>query len=201
MTLKTDNSSNIKLLLLSLLTSLDLLASSGLYLEAGAGLGYESEIETKNNNYIYEKNYIAIAAIGYQYDAFRFELEGRYKKDSLYSSNYTQDNISVNGDLTHESKMVNIYYSGYNSSKLVSSIGFGVGVTDIKLKNLIELNTAQIDIIDTNILSYQGMFSVGYMLSHHFTITTKYTYFQTSDSDSFDSSGDSTLSLSLRYLF
>jgi hypothetical protein len=88
--------------------------------------------------------------------------------------------------------MLNFYYSGYNKSKLVTSVGVGVGITSLTLGDNIK---------DDGILSLQGMLSVGYQVSEDFITTLKYTYFYTSQSDSFKENGDSAITFSLRYIF
>lgn len=191
------------LLFLSLLTSLELFsAQDGLYLQVGAGMGLEEKIKGENNSYIYDKGYLATAAIGYQYKSFSLELEGLYKKNELYSSTETTiGKISVDGDLVQNTQMLNLYYSGYNRSQLVSSIGLGVGLTTLTLEDLVELESPQDKVTNKNILSYQGMFSVGYMFTDHITFAAKYRYFMTTSSDDFKSNSDNIFTLDLKYLF
>ena len=198
------NSSNIKILFIPLIFSLNLFsAQNGVYLEFGAGLGLEDTLKTKNIDYKYEASFVGSGAIGYQYNSFSAEIEAKYQQDSLYSTSYGEhsNNIAVDGDLIQSSQMLNFYYSGYNTSKLVSSIGVGVGITQISLENVTELDSKQEDRTDNSVLSYQGMFSVGYMFTQDLTLLAKYTYFQTSSSDNFESNSDNIFSLNLRYLF
>ncbi len=175
-------------LLLSLLLSMQLYAvGSGVYVELSGGLGLNDTIEAKNGAYVYDKEYIGSVSLGYQADLLRLELEAIQKKDRLYSFGA----ISVAGDLEQTSQMFNLYYSGYNESKLVTTVGIGAGVTAISLQ----------EAEDKNILSYQGMFSIGYMSTQSLTITTEYTYFYTTESDNFKSNSDNIFSLNFRYLF
>ncbi len=188
----------IQKLALPLLLTAELFgASSGLYVEVAGGTGFGDELETKSASYVYDRGFIGSVALGYQMDKFRLELEGRYKKDELYS--YL--NVVTTGDAVQTSQMVNVYYSGYNSSKIVSSVGVGVGVSSINLEDVTQLSTPQKDVKSSGILSYQGMFSVGYMITESITTSLKYTYFHTDKSDEFKSNGDSSFSLGLRYLF
>ncbi len=186
-----------------LLLSLELFAaSSGVYLEVGAGIGTQDKLSTKSADYIYDRGYTGTLALGYQADMFRYELEGIYKQDELYSStNGSLGSSSVNGDMTKESQMLNVYISGYNQSKLISTIGFGVGTTTISLKDLVKFGTPQQDIKNKNIFSYQGILGVGYMINKNITILTKYRYFKTQESDNFKSNSDNIFSINLRYLF
>ena len=168
-------------------------APSGVYVELGAGLSLDDVQETKCVNYVYNRGYIGSIALGFQVDTLRVELEQRYKKDDLYSASIgNSSSIKVNGDLISNSQMLNLYYSGYNSSKLISSVGLGVGITSLELGETLK---------DDTVLSLQGMLSVGYGISESFIATTKYTYFYTSQSDSFKANSDSAITFTLRYIF
>ena len=180
-------------LLISLFSSSLFAAPSGVYIELGGGLSLDDTQETQNVNYIYERGYIGSVALGFQLNTFRFELEQRYKKDTLYSKSAGDGvNIKVDGDLTASSQMLNFYYSGYNSSKLITTVGLGAGITSLELGS---------DLKDDAIVSLQAMLSVGYQMSESFIATTKYTYFYTSQSDLFKANGDNAITFSLRYIF
>lgn len=168
-------------------------APSGIYIELGAGVGLNDTQKTKSAQYVYDRKYIGSLALGYQYETLRIEIEERYKKDSLYSTPVSGgSSLKVSGDLVSDSQMLNFYYSGYNQSKLVSTVGVGAGVTSLSLGEIIK---------DKAIPSLQAMFSIGYMLSDSFTMSGEYTYFYTDTSTNFKANGDNTFSLSLRYLF
>jgi len=182
-----------KILLLALLNISLFAAPSGIFIELAAGLSLDDTVETKNVNYVYNRDYIGSFALGFQVDTFRLELQERYKKDDLYSASLgNSSSIKVNGDFISNSQMLNFYYSGYNQSRLVTSVGVGVGITSLRLGDNIK---------DDGILSLQGMLSVGYQVSEDFITTLKYTYFHTSQSDSFKVNGDSAMTFSLRYIF
>lgn len=168
-------------------------APSGVYIELGGGMSLDDVQETKNVNYVYERGYIGSVSLGYQVDTFRVELEQRYKKDDLYSASIgDSSSIKADGDLISNAQMLNLYYSGYNSSKLITSIGLGAGVTSLELGN---------DLKDDAILSIQGMLSIGYQITESFIATTKYTYFHTTESESFKANGDNAITFTLRYIF
>jgi len=169
---------------------------NGVYVEIGAGQGFGS-IETKGSKIYLDAGYVGSLAIGYQANIYRIELEENYKKDSVYSF----DNVSASGDYVRESKMINIYLSAYNDSNLVSSIGGGVGISDISLKNLQELERVVPDLVNNGVLTFDGSLSIGYMVTTSITATVKYTYFYTQKSDNFDSNGNSTFTFGLRYVF
>ena len=174
------------------LHTLLLAAPSGVYLEVGAGISDTDSISSSNANYNYDTSAITSFILGYQDDLYRYELEERFSKNDLSSASIGASNIATDGTLAYDSQLLNFYYSGYNDSNLVSSIGLGGGITSIDLKG---------DIKDRNILSMQGMFSLGYMSNEHFITTFKYTYFYTKGSEHFSANGSNVVTFSLRYIF
>ncbi len=157
---------------------------SGLYLEVGAGTGTKEQLNAKKSNYGYENSYIGSLYLGYQADVYRFELENSYKLA-------TPTDKTIEGDLKQNTQMLNFYFSGYNHSKMVTTLGLGAGISSIEVNGL----------KNSNIFSYQAMFSIGYMKTKHFIITPKYSYMRMVKSDDFDRNSDHLLSLNLRYLF
>lgn len=173
-----------------------LAAPSGIYIEIGTGLGLNDTQKTQTLEYVYDKKFLGSFALGYQADVFRFEIEERYKKDALYSKDIGNNmNLKANGDFISNSQMFNVYFSGYNSSKLFTSVGAGAGITNLKLQEDTQ------NIKDEGILSLQAMLSVGYAITKDFAFITKYTYFYTKTSDNFKEKGESAISLHLRYIF
>jgi len=189
---------HIKKIALTLLFSINLFAaSSGIYVEVGAAKSLNDTLKSENGDFVYDKGTIGSVMIGYQAELYRFELEGRYVKEVLSSF----ANVSSSGDLTKNSQMLNVYYSGYNESKYVSSVGAGVGITNISTDKLSQSSVPQEEIKKDAILSMQGMLSVGYMMTPSVTTTLKYTYFYTAKSDELKASGENFFTFSLRYLF
>ena len=189
---------HIKKIVLTLLFSTTLFAApSGIYVEVGAAKSLNDTLKSDNGNFVYDKGTIGSVMIGYQAELYRFELEGRYVKEALSSF----ANVSSSGDLTKNSQMINAYYSGYNESKYVSSIGAGVGITNITTDKLTQSSIPQKELSHSAIPSLQAMLSVGYMMTPSITTTLKYTYFYTAKSDELKANGENIFTLSLRYLF
>ena len=173
-------------MLLALVTDM-FAVESGVYIELGAGSGTKKQLNTKDGDYIAQSSYVGSVYLGYQADIFRIEFEDSYKSDTLKS--YKGD--SIDGDFTQNTQMFNLYYSGYNESKFITTLGVGAGISSIEVQ----------DIKDSNIFSYQAMFSIGYMKTKDIIITPKYSYTRTSKSDHFERNSDQILSLNIRYLF
>ena len=166
---------------------------SGIYLDGGVGIALSDTIATQEVNFVYDQKPLLSLSLGYQYNHFRLELQERYKKDKLYSAS-AQDSYSIaaDGDSIINSQMLNLYYNGYNESKLMSSIGFGAGISTIDLKETYK---------ESQIPSFQGLFSVGYQVRANLITSLNYAYFYILESDTFQSKADNSLTLSLRYIF
>jgi len=185
------------LLTTSLLSSTLFCAPSGVYVEVGAGVNANTSINTIDNKASFNQMYNGSLALGYQADAYRFELEERYAKSDLdgYGTGV------ATGDITKESRVLNVYYSGYNESNMVTTFGAGVGLTNTKLSNMKALNTTQTEIFEEDTLTLQGTFSIGYMFTPHITTSGKYIYHYVKESDKFKSNTENIFNLTLRYLF
>ena len=168
----------------ALLFATSLLAvESGVYIELGAGIGTSDKLNAKGTDYSHNGGQLGSLALGYQSTVYRFELENIYKIASL--------NDKDKGDAVQNTQMLNFYFSGYNHSKMVTTFGFGAGISAYSVE----------DIENDKIFTYQAMFSIGYMISKNLTITPEYSYMRTIKSDDFERNSDHLVSLTARYLF
>jgi len=167
--------------------------ASGIYIDGGIGFTLSDTIETQEMTFVYDRAPLLSFSLGYQYNHFRLELQERYKKDTLYSAS-AQDSysVSVDGDSTINSQMLNFYYNGYNESKLMSSVGLGLGISSLNARDTYK---------DSYVPSVQGLFSVGYRVSDDFISSLNYAYFYSLKSDDFKAQGDNSFTFSLRYIF
>lgn len=178
-----------------LLFSIELFAKpvNGLYLEVGASKELEDKLEMKSAaDYVYEKSYMLDGIVGFQYSLYRIEFEYSQRSAELYS----QGSSAADGDITQISKMINIYYSGYNHSRFISSIGIGAGLSDIEVD---DTNSAALK--NDSIQTAQAMYTIGYMISDNFIFTTKYKYMYIKESDDFKKRDNNIFSFSFRYIF
>ncbi len=168
----------------ALLFSTSLMAvDSGIYIELGAGVGMSDKLNAKASNYSHDGGQFGSLALGYQSTVYRFELENIYKISPLSDED--------KGDVVQNTQMLNFYFSGYNHSKMVTTFGFGAGISSYSVEEL----------ENENIFTYQAMFSIGYMIGKSLTITPEYSYMRTRKSDDFDRNSDHLISLTARYLF
>ena len=188
---------NIKKLLILLLSTSLFSQTDGVYVEIGAGNTINTTLKSKNGTFKYESGLSTNLAIGYQIDLYRFEFEGKQTQNSLYS----YSTFSSSGDYKKQSQMINAYYSGYNGSPLFTTIGLGLGISNIKLTNMKQFGVNIADITNSGIFSAQAIVSIGYMITEHIATSVKYNYLYTTKSKEFDAEGDNIFSFTLRYLF
>ncbi|MDF1881177.1 hypothetical protein JHD50_07655 [Sulfurimonas sp. MAG313] len=188
---------------LSLLSlSSALFAQDGIYVEGGLGSGFNTSLNLQNTEYTYDRGLLGSVSLGYQYDLFRFEVEGKYRQNDINSASYNDSSsIKVEGLVKQISPMINAYYSsGYTEKNLASTIGFGVGTTSLTLSDIKELGISQNDISET-LFSMQAMFSADYKIDDNLEFIAKYTYFYTFKSGTISNNSDNIFSFNLRYSF
>jgi len=166
----------------------------GIYIESAGGIGLSDTIKTTQTSYVYEQGYLASLSLGYQTDFWRVELQQRYKTDTLYSQSLLGSyNTKIDGKIINSSQMLNLYYSsGFNTRKLITSVGIGLGVSSIEFEDSFK---------EKNILSTQALLNIGYKLNEDFILLGNYAYFYTFEGDALQKKGDNTFSLALRYNF
>jgi len=171
--------------ILLLLFSLGLFAAqSGIYVEVNLNNPTSSDLKIEDSKYNYDKGLSGAAAVGYQMERWRFEVEGNYAKNDI--SKGSTEIIKTGG-------LANVYYSAYNHTKMVSTIGLGIGATEIESVD----DTKTQKLLKDPALTYQGTVSLGYMVGEDWTWTLKYRYLDMQDVDT----ENQTFSLGLRYLF
>ena len=176
--------------LLSFLLSLPLFAApSGLYLESNLGAALKNSQSTSTQTLEYKDGFEGAVALGYQLDLWRVELEADYVQNAVDS------NSSQNSDLKRQSALLNLYFSGYNDSHFVSTVGIGLGISNLNL----DQHSRE------NLFSYQASFSVGYMFDESWTLSLRYRYFGSSsfsmDGTDYDPLSQNHVTAGLRYLF
>jgi len=174
------------------ISTLLLAAPSGIYVEANFENPQSDGISVEDSEYVYDKGLAGTVAVGYQMDQWRFEVESNYSQNALKSFDDTISNIA-HGDIVQAGGLVNVYYSAYNNTKLVSTIGLGVGATEVQALSDIDDSKVKTD----PSLTYQGSVSLGYMLDEDWTWTIKYRYLDIKDTEN----ENQAFSFGIRYLF
>jgi len=180
-----------------LLLSISLFAApSGVYIEAYYDNPTAENLDLTNATYSYDKGLATSFAVGYQMDTIRFELEGNYSKNELLAitKSLTQ---AATGDFTKMGALANVYYDMYNDTNLISSVGVGIGATNIETKNLDTFNAIANEVSEDAALTYQGTLSLGYKFNEDIVATIRYRYLgmEALEEDT------QTFSLGMRYLF
>lgn len=186
-------------LLAPLLCSISLFAApSGVYVEVYYDKPVSSNITTDTASIKNDTGESGTVALGYQMNQWRFEAESNYSKNAIKSFQKTKESSKsiTKGDLEKTGGMLNVYYSAYNDTQLVSSIGLGAGQSIIKTKDL-TIDGVKKDIKKEKSFTYQASVSLGYMIDEDWTWTVKYKYQKMRDIKN----QHSNYSLGLRYLF
>ena len=181
----------------SILCAALLARENGVYVELAGGVDTADRIETHGITYKYEKSYFYEAMIGYEYDLFRIEYQYR----GFNASVYRFLDYAASGDVSIDSHMVDLYYSGYNDTQFVTSLGIGIGTADVSMTNVKELAYPVADKTQGNVFAYQGMLNIGYMIDEHMTLSMRYSYFATLKGDDFEATSQHLLGIGFRYLF
>jgi opacity protein-like surface antigen len=190
----------MRLFILLMVASAAFSAPSGFYIEADVAA--ES---SKNEQYTTDVGAGASMSVGFQLNKFRLELQARESLSKLSGYESQTTTFEAAGDMRTSSKFVNLYFSGYNKTRLVSTIGLGVGQSDVDIKD-VKIVTAEEDDINLKKLpSYQASYSIGYMVNKDFSYVFKYNYLHIDNDkeDEFDTKEFKThmFSVGVRYLF
>ncbi|MEA2098712.1 MAG: outer membrane beta-barrel protein, partial [Campylobacterota bacterium] len=177
---------HMKFLLPFLLSTLLYSADSGVYVEVYFDNPDSNNLKTEHSDINYEEGVSGTVAVGYQMDRWRFEAESSYSDNPLSSIDDTASE-AISGNLLKMGGLANIYYSAYNDTQLVSTVGIGIGATNVEAGDD-DKKTA---------FTYQGNVSLGYMVDKDWTWTIKYRYLEMKDIVN----EEQAFSLGLRYLF
>jgi hypothetical protein len=190
----------MKIVVLVLIAILAYGADDGVYIEADAAV-----LSSKNDVYTTQVGVGGSLAVGYQLEKFRFELQAREFRSKLDGYDAQRETYKASGDMDLSSQFVNLYFSGYNKTRFVSTIGLGVGQSRVKIIDVSILGTTQADVELDGLLSYQASYSVGYMLNEDISYIFRYNYLYIDNDkdDEFDTRafGNHMFSIGIRYLF
>jgi hypothetical protein len=190
----------MRLFILLLIATVAFSAPNGLYIEADVAAQ-----SAKNDIYTTDVGVGASVALGFQYDKVRFEAQAKKFITKLDGYDTQTTNYEADGDMDVDSQFINFYYSGYNKTRLVSTIGLGVGVSEVNIKDVEIFTSAEDDVKLKKLLSYQASYSIGYMVNSHFSYVLKYNYLYIDNDkkDEFNTKSfqNHSLGIGLRYLF
>ncbi|MBV5329719.1 MAG: porin family protein [Chlorobium sp.] len=123
------------------------------------------------------------AALGYDFDFARMDLELGYKKNDI--NNFSAFGISVpaSGDVTSKSVMMNFYHDFTTSdSRWSPFLGAGLGVTRLNVDNATIIGFPLGEASDT-VFAWQLMAGIGYKVANNTIIDLSYRYFATTAPD------------------
>ena len=122
----------------------------------------------------FDTGFAVAAAIGTSINKFRLEGELSYQKNDLDEI----ENISVDGDATVLTLLLNGYYDFSNDSAFTPYLTAGIGYSNVEV-DFDDLGGSEND----DVFAYQFGFGVGFAATDKVTIDAKYRYFATEDPD------------------
>ncbi|WP_419176871.1 outer membrane protein [Desulfosediminicola sp.] len=133
----------------------------------------------------YDAGWSGLAAVGYEFEKFRFEAEFGYQGNGLDAISLTHNgesrSQSMSGDLNLLTLMVNGYYSFINSSKFTPYVTMGLGAAYVEMKDLVPSSSEdKMNFYDT-VFAYQFGAGVEYGVSEQLFLDLRYRYLATSD--------------------
>ena len=144
------------------------------------------------------------AALGYDLDFARMELELGYKKNNINSFNAFGVSVPASGDVTSKSIMMNFYHDFTTpESRWSPFLGAGLGAARLDVNNATVTGFALGDANDT-VFAWQLMAGIGYKVTDNTVIDLSYRYFATAtpDFDGMKAEYDShNVMIGLRFLF
>jgi len=121
----------------------------------------------------------ASLALGTTVGNFRYEGELAYRKNNLDKWSDSTGTISLSGDISSLSMMINGYYDIKTSSSFTPYLGVGIGYSRVSA----DASYGGIKLIDDNdqVLAYQFMAGVGIPINATTTFDLNYRYFATAE--------------------
>ena len=117
----------------------------------------------------YDTGFIIGGAVGYMKEKFRFEGELSYQTSDMDSLSGPGGSVSINGDLSALTFLVNGYFDFATGGPLTPYITAGIGYSSVD----VDFEGAS---DDDNLLTYQLGFGVGYAMSETVTLDLRYRY-------------------------
>jgi len=188
---KLKNKTLFKLCVVLMASSL--YAKDGLYLEMGVGMALDDTFGSEGIDYVYDAKANYLAFVGYKYQNWRVDVEYKRVSEELYSASKDGSfSVGIEGKYNKQSTLLNLYYDAYNHTKMISTFGFGCGVTNKEIEGKYK---------DNSLLKLQGVVGAGYQITPSLVTSVKYSCGYTQSSTHFTSSVDNSVSVTLRYIF
>jgi opacity protein-like surface antigen len=122
------------------------------------------------------------AAIGYQDDALRVEMELSHQKNDVNGISGPGGSLGMSGDMSIVSLLANGYYDIINDTPITPFLSAGIGFSSVE-RSAFVVNNTDIQNADDTVFAYQIGGGVGYEINETVTIFAKYRYFGTADVD------------------
>jgi opacity protein-like surface antigen len=171
--------------------------TNGWYLRVGGGGawpadpgGFVTSLGQTTTNV--SPGFIVGGAGGYKFNAFRAEIELEYIQVGIKSISFfnTGTTINTSGTQSNLAGMVNGYYDFATGTPWVPYLGFGVGIAELGMNNIVNASSGK-SILNTTAatFAFQGMAGVRYFINNHWAAGAEFRYFKTPDGQFINSDG------------
>tara|TARA_B100001250_G_scaffold89414_1_gene74168 strand:+ start:1539 stop:2159 length:621 start_codon:yes stop_codon:yes gene_type:complete len=140
------------------------LKAEGGYLNSGIGLSSmrNMDIEGFTSDLEFQPGFKGLIGMGYDFDPFRAEIN--YKQSQVELSKIGGSTGST--DITMSSVMANIFYDFTNDSKFITSLGVGIGSTNIDIDSIGSRGKSPYSEGGSlDIMAYTALLQIGYLLT------------------------------------
>jgi len=162
-------------------TSAQAAAKGKLYFAGTAGIGIASDLEEQGVEVSFDPGWSITGAVGYDMGMFRVEGEIGYRTVDIDEVTITGfPPVSIPGDASALTFMVNGYYDHEMGSKLTPYVGFGMGLADT------DVEIVGVSVGGDTEFAYQFMLGAGYEVAPNVVLTGGYRFFGIADSGSPD---------------
>jgi len=167
-------------------------ASEGLYVSGNVGISKVNDLTatgvddqgTWSSDTSLDTGYAIHAALGYDFDPIRAEVELGYAKNDFDKIDTEK---ATNGDVTATTFFANAYYDFHNSSLFVPYLGAGLGYANISYNNLNVDWEYPFDSHDS-VFAYQFMAGIAFAINENLFADLSYRYIGTNDPSSMEDS-------------
>lgn len=137
-----------------------------------------------------DKGYAIHAALGYDFNPIRAEVELGYAKNDFDKVDTNEK--ATDGDVTATTLFANAYYDFHNSSSFTPYLGAGLGYAKISYNDLNGQDWDNPFDEDDSVFAYQFMAGIAFVITDNISADLSYRYMSTSDPTMEDSYGTKT---------
>jgi len=154
------------------------------YLAVWGGLGAladdDLDFQAAKLDASYKHGYAAGAALGYDFGAWRLEVDGSYRHNNIETLELAGFELAEDGSVEIEALILNGYYDWENSSSATPYLGVGAGWARVSLDGVKAFNIPLVD-DDDSVWAAQAAAGLRFDLTRNLALDLGYRYLMTDD--------------------